>query len=65
MVYKIRKGWPIKQLTKYPGELHIAPRTAYYVHDGKVVGHPLEVLLPEDVRPIDADFEKGVLPHER
>lgn len=47
--YELAEGWPHKHLNEYPDELHISPRTAYFVEDGKVMAMNLESLTKEEV----------------
>lgn len=57
-------GWPHKHFSEAPEELHIQPRTAYYMHDGKLVFVRLEKLTAEDVAPFFDAWNTGTKPHE-
>lgn len=54
---ELAEGWPHKHFATNPKELHISPRTAYFVQDGKLMFLRLEELTDEDVKAADAALE--------
>jgi hypothetical protein len=65
MPHELNPDWPHGVFAEAPGALHISPRTAYYMHEGKLVFERLEELTEDDCEAVCEDFNNGVKPHER
>lgn len=46
---ELNPEWPHALLKRYPDEVHISPRTAYFMQDGKVMFLQLETLEDEAI----------------